>query len=165
MKRYLILIILAFAFIMQTCTKKEPLIGEAFSHVKGISDTWLLTNVKQTDEIAESAALDVSDVMLGTDPSKIVFNEADRTYTLTSGTSIQYIPSSGTWAFDDDNYPTNVILTSGGNTYTLNLQKPVREKVDDILEFKYIRPIGDCVVLDKNKVGAVGYIYTYERKK
>ncbi|HMG16795.1 MAG TPA: DUF5004 domain-containing protein [Saprospiraceae bacterium] len=165
MKRYLILIILGFAFIMQTCTKDEPVIGEAFSHVKGISDTWVLTHVKQSDEIAESEPLDVTDVMVGGDPSMMVFNEANRTYTLTSGSSVQFIPGSGTWAFDDEKYPSNVVVSSGGNSYTLNLQKPVREKVDDVLEFKYIRPIGDCAVLENNKVGAVGYIYTYQRKK
>ena len=165
MKRYPILLILAFVFIVQSCTKDEPVIGEAFSHVKGISDTWVLTSIQQTDELAESAPLDVTEVMLGADPSTIVFNEADRSYTLTNGSSIQYLPASGKWAFDDDNYPSNVVLTSGTNTYTLNLQKPIREKVDNSLEFKYIRPIGDCATLDKGKLGAVGYIYKYDRKK
>ncbi|MBL7831079.1 MAG: DUF5004 domain-containing protein [Saprospiraceae bacterium] len=154
--------ILLIAFT--ACKKEKFEIGTPFSKVKGISSTWELKEVWQTDEIAETAPLNVTDLMVGTTPSIITFTENGRTYNLQTGTSFQFIPDSGTWKFDDDEYPTQVTLNSSGNDYELALQKPVREIADNTLEYKYIRPIGNCTVLEGGKKGAVGYIYKYVRK-
>ncbi len=164
MKKYNLTIVLLAMLTFFSCKKDDFTIGTPYSKVKGISSTWVLSEVWQTDEIAESAPLNVTEFMLGADPTTITFTENGRTYSMNVGSSVQFIPQSGTWKFDDDEYPTSVTLTNAGSDYQLDLQKPVREIVDNSLEYKYIRPIGDCAVLENGKKGAVGYIYKYVRK-
>lgn len=164
MKTYNLFIFLTLIIAFSSCRKDDFEIGTPYSKVKGISDTWVLKEVWQSDEIAETPPLNVTDLMVGADPSTITFSENGRTFTLNPGSSVQFIPQSGTWKFDNDEYPSSVTLTESGNEFELTLQKPVREIVDNTLEYKYIRPIGDCAVLENGKKGAVGYIYKYVRK-
>ncbi len=164
MKIYKVLSILLGIVLISSCKKEEFNIGTPYSKVKGISAHWVLKEVWQADEIAETPPLNVSSVMVGDVPSTLSFTDQGRNYSMDPGSSVQYIPVSGTWSFDDEEYPTQVVLNNNGENYTLHLKKPVRELVDTTLEFQYIRPIGNCVSLSGGKTGAVSYIYKYIRQ-
>lgn len=151
--------------LLPACQKDNiPPLGTPYSQVTGISDNWKLTGIVQVDELTGGTLrqLDVSSLLLGSNPATAVFSASDRTFSAAANDSRIYLPGSGTWAFDDDTYPTRLILTDGnGNVSELPLQRPVRERVDQNLVIKFTRPIGDCAELEKP--GAVSYIYTFTR--
>lgn len=146
-----------------TCKKEEaPPIGDSYSQVKGIQDDWLLTKVEIVDEVADpETAIDVSDLMVGATPSEIHFT-AD-TYTINPGTSRHFIPFTGSWRFNDNQYPTELILIDNTIEITLNHLKPVREIVDHILQYKFLR-LGDVCAREYQGKAVASYIYTYYRK-
>lgn len=156
---------LALLALLPACQKDNiPPLGTPYSQVEGINDDWKLVGILQVDELTGGTLrqLDVSSLLLGGNPATATFSSGDRTFSATPNDSRIYLPSSGTWAFDDDTYPTKLILTDGnGNVSELPLQRPARERVDQNLVVKFTRPIGDCA--DIEKPGAVSYIYTFTR--
>lgn len=160
-----LILFLAVAALLPACQKDNiPPLGTPYSQVQGINDNWKLTGIIQVDELTGGTfrQLDVSGLLLGSNPATANFNASDRTFSASANDSRIYLPASGTWAFDDDTYPTRLILTDGGgNVSELPLQRPVRERVDQNLVVKFTRPIGDCAEIEKP--GAVSYIYTFTR--
>lgn len=143
-----------------------PPLGEPFSQVEGINGNWELVSVMQLDEINGDAdePFDVSNLMIGNQAATLTFRSSERSFSAQTGDSRLFIPETGSWAFDDDKYPTKVMLDGGGSSqFELALQAPVREQVDEFLIYKYIRPLGDCVA-DIEQAGAISYIYKFQRK-
>ncbi len=101
----------------------EP-IGTPLSYTEGIAGSWKLESVMLTDEIAASAeepnaATDVTPYFNFSDYA-VSFN--GNNFTIEAGNAPNFINmTSGTWAFDDPNYPTKVILTDGEQTSELAL--------------------------------------------
>ncbi|MBK6546007.1 MAG: hypothetical protein IPG12_12145 [Saprospiraceae bacterium] len=145
------------------CKKEEaPPIGEPFSQVQGIQDLWILSKVEMVDEPTDpETAIDVSELMLGTTPSTILFNATS--YMIDPGTSIHHIPFIGNWKFNDNQFPTELILTTNNEDINLQHLKPVREIVDKVLQYKYYR-IGDACAGTFAGKPVISYIYTYNRK-
>ena len=149
------------------CKDDTTPIGEPFSQVEGINDTWQLTSIQQTDELnkGDDQALDVTTLMGGVEPAIIVFNSADFTYTLAAGTMRNFFPTSGNWFFDNNDFPAKITLENNGTQVELDLQAPIRrESGEDNLIIKYIRPIDGCKELDSGQIGAVGYRYNFLRQ-
>jgi hypothetical protein len=157
--------LLLFGF--SACQETKDLVLEApMSKITGISDTWKLSKVVQADlltNIPERSELDLSNLYIGTEPMSISFT-ADGNYTLTPGTTLNYIGGSGTWSFNNNDYPTQINLVSNGVNTTLQLFAPTRE-VDNTLE---VGAIQYCSVPDNNGVlqatPAVGYMYIFDRQ-
>lgn len=160
------LLLLCLGLCLSACQPDDiPPIGEPLSQVRGINGKWRLTNVVQVDELKTGSGnrLDVSDVLLGAQPAVIEFNSNDFKFEVTPGSSKIYFPISGTWAFDDNDFPTVINLTVHNAAYPLQMFSPVREFVDNTMRVKYIRPFCPGVSVD-GKTGAVSYIYTFERQ-
>jgi len=150
------IIILITAFLAISSCKNDRLqLAPAASKIAGIQDDWTLNQVIQIDEISQRE-LDVSQVYIGTSPMQINFkiNGTDTTYSVVNGTSANYLGNSGTWKFDDINYPTKLIINHNGNDYQLPLIRTVREG-DPNLEFRYTK-----VCSGKN---VVSYKYIFKR--
>ncbi len=163
--KYLYPILLALLFTQ--CKEELKPIGEPFSQLEGINDTWQLTSIEQIDELdkGDNAPLDVSNIMMGTQAAIMTFNSSDFTYTLTPGTMRNFFPTNGTWFFDDNDFPAVITLENSGAQFECKLQAPIRrESGEDELVIKYIRPIGNCTVLEDGLKGAVGYQYRFMRQ-
>ncbi len=159
--------LLLFAVLCFQCKDESPPIGTPFSQVEGINDTWKLVSIEQTDELnkGDDEALDVTTLMGGTEAAVITFNSADFSYTLEAGTMRNFFPASGSWFFDNNDFPAKITLENGGTQIELNLQAPVRrESGEDNLIIKYVRPIDGCKQLEDGKIGAVGYRYNFLRQ-
>jgi len=159
----IVLLIISVIVVVFSCADDDiPPIGTAFSQVSGIQDDWTLVAVKQVDELtgSEDNTIDVSSVIIGNTPATITFNATE--YNSNTGSSKILFPSSGRWSFDNNEFPSQINVESGGNQISLIMQAPVRENVDEKLSFKFVRPFGTCAGVE-DKVGAVGYIYEFQR--
>jgi hypothetical protein len=159
-------LLLLLGLWMSACKPDDiPPIGEPFSQIRGINGEWKLTAVSQVDELKSGSGntLDLSELLVGADPAVVKFNSSDFSFSVTPGTSKIYFPLGGTWAFNDNDFPTVINLTVNNEVAALQMFSPVREFVDNELRVKYIRPIGPCADLD-GKAGAVSYIYTFVRQ-
>jgi len=134
-----IMIIVAGLSILGSCKKDRPELPPPSSKIIGIQDDWILSKVIQVDEITQKE-LDVSSVYKGRDPMKINFKitGTDTLYSVIPGSSANYLGTSGKWKFDDNTYPTKVIITHDGNDSYLPLLRTIREG-DPTLEFKYTK--------------------------
>ncbi len=142
-----------------SCSEDRPKLGPPSSKLAGINDTWVLTGVEQLDENAtRNNILDVSSVYIGSIPTEISFDSDSFTYVVIAGTSPNFMGDSGTWSFDDNNYPTLFTITHDGITERCSLNRTVRT-VDQTLEFKYSRYCDP----DLSKK-TVSYNYTFTRK-
>lgn len=157
------ILIISSLLLISACKKEIKPIGEPLSHVNGIVDSWKLVSVNQVDELNDKSSnfIDVSSIIMGSVPATLTFN-ADKTFSLNAGTMRNFLPTTGTYAFDDDRFPSKLILTDSGGDTVLDMLSPVREIVDPMLEVKYVRPINGCADLE-GKRGAVGYEYYFER--
>lgn len=143
----------------------EPELGVPFSKVEGINDQWILESIVQVDLLTSASqnSVDVTRIMLGDDPAEIEFSSADFTFDLDAKSSKIFLPESGSWSFDNNDFPSLINMESQGQSTSLSLLAPVRAEVDEYLYFQYTRPIGDCAVLEEGE-GAVAYKYRFKRK-
>lgn len=89
-----------------------------------LNGKWILSNATQVDEKSlTKETIDITDFYtaeLGSQLPNITFNTAAKTFTSdTTGVIVKYFGTGGTWAFDDDNYPKKIILTTGSGTVDL----------------------------------------------
>ena len=145
------------------CREDNGELAPPESKLEGINGAWELETIQMTDELQpRSNAVDVTEYMLGSDPAWVTFNNSDFTFSLDQGDSRIFLPESGDWQFDDDLYPTMVILDHQLGTDSTILQRTVRPS-DPILSIKYIRPSEDCNRFAGLK-GTTGYIYSFKRQ-
>lgn len=169
MKNYQILIIsiLSLSVLFLGCKTDTPEIGEPFSKIKGLSDDWELIQLKHTDVLSKSDEnfVDLSAKFIGNTPMRMSFSN-DFTFSITPGTSFNKFPmANGTWAFDDNDFPTKVMLSGDGETVELQLLEPVRERVDLFFHFEWLRKYQtDCVPLEPDTEGQLSYTYKFERR-
>jgi hypothetical protein len=139
------------AFVLQACKPKEVFEpGDPFSSLKGIHGTWAIDQVLQVDKLSTKSdnSLDVSSFFMGASPLEITFNSDDFTWSVAAGDAPNYLGASGTWSFDDNDFPSVINIVEGSATRTFTLNRPVREQVDQYLDFTMERPAcnGDVAV-------------------
>ena len=155
--KFVVFTLLAFVLIWSACDDQEiKPIGEPYSQVSGIQDSWKLVEVIQVDELTKSrnTELDVSAFYVGSNPAIITFSSSN--YQTESGSSRVYFPENGAWQFDNPEFPEKIVLDNG----IFEMLAPVRETVDHTLHVKYTRPAADCL---PDGVEAVSYVYKFER--
>ena len=154
--KYLLLLLLTGLVVMTACDPERATLEPAGSKLDGINDTFTLTSVVQVDQITSEFdnTLDVSSAFIGATASTITYSSSDFTWTYTPGDSPDYLGAGGTWAFDDNDFPTKITMIEGANTYDLTLLRTIRPS-DQTLEFQ----------LDKTCYGApnLSYQYTFTR--
>ena len=121
-----VIAVLAAALITPGCKAKTGEFQEAYDHQAAISHSWKLTSVVQIDKLVNpQETMNVDSYMLGANAAEISFN-ADYSYTLTLNDSKIGIGTTGSWEFDDPDYPSVVLLSSNGKTYRMNLESSIR---------------------------------------
>ncbi len=166
MKNIVILILCIMTISIWSCKTDNPDFGEPFSKIEGIADDWELVQLKVTDMVTKNSnnSVDVSAFSIGGTPATLTFS-TDFTFTGNAGTSKMYIPINGSWAFDNNDYPTQLILTANATSYTLDLLAPVRERVDQYLHFNFVKPYTlECVPADAETSGNIAYEYKFIRR-
>lgn len=115
-KRYAILASVFAALLLTGCKPESSgELGEPFDKVAGISGTWQLNRFVQKDlnnPIKEERDLSQFYIREDITPLQITFNAADRGYAVAIETGKNYFGEEGTWRFDNDTYPTYIILTT-----------------------------------------------------
>lgn len=154
---------LAFTLVLTNCkpdVKGE--LGEPFDKVKGLSGHWELGAFSQRDEnnpIKEIRDLTEFYVDGINTPTQFNFNSTDMTYTIIPGPGRNYLSPSGTWKFDNAEFPTELILEGTTDTLTLKLGTAPRE-FDQSIKLELPRY---CVDLLGVPTPTVTYIYTINR--
>ena len=164
-KIYLLFVLMLTAFVVSNCKKTEHTLDSPASKIEGINGSWELYSVIQVDETdLAKAERDLSVFYLGdgsTDVMIITFNSSDFTFEIEIGEiGRNYLPTSGTWEFDDNNFPKFIYLTDDEGIVTeLELQSSTRPQ-DQQLKFSFNR---SCTI-EGILTQYVGYRYEFNRK-
>jgi hypothetical protein len=146
---------LSIGLVMVGCKPEELVLDPAPSKLDGINDTFTLVGVTQIDFNAAPGAteqVDVSGVFIGSSPATITFNSADKTFSYATGSSLDFLGATGSWLFDNDDYPTKIEMNNGSAVYDLILVRTIRPQ-DQFLEVEMARGCG----------GGFGYQYKFQR--
>lgn len=159
---YFIVLIVAFA----AC---EPVeygeLGDPFSKIEGIEGSWKTTEVIQVDEtaLAQGGLYTEQDLtaLFNFSNYTITFNvDADSmpsTFTVITGGAPSFIDTTGTWSFNDNHFPTEVLFShsdSAGFTSKMRLITPPRDQ--NPLRMKFQRFSGGKLI--------ISYQYTFEKQ-
>lgn len=149
------LLMLTIGLVLAGCKPEELVLDPAPTKLDGINDTFTLVEVTQIDNNATpgtTESLDVSDVFIGSNPATITFSSADRTFSYSTGSSLDFLGASGSWLFDNDDYPTKIEMNNGSAVYDLVLVRTIRPQ-DPFLEVEMTRGCG----------GGFAYQYKFQR--
>ena len=136
-------LLLLLVFLVSACKPEELILEPAPSKLEGINGTFSLAEVIQIDPLilGDGNSLDVTRIfMTGTTPS-ITFNSDAFTFTFVPGDGPDYLGAGGTWAFDNNDYPTQINMDNGQGPYVLKLRHTIRPQ-DLYLEVDYERSCG-----------------------
>lgn len=150
------LAIMALAFVVSACKPEEIVLGPPPSKLDGINDTFTLSAVTQVDENARpgtTKTLDVSSAFTQGALPSITFNSADHSFSYSAGDAPDYFGASGTWDFDNDDYPTKITMSTGV-VYDLKLLHTIRPQ-DEFLDVELSRSCDGSA--------SVSYRYSFKR--
>jgi hypothetical protein len=119
------------------CKKKTREIGPVSSKLEGINDVWVLQQVKQYDPLNKDLILDVTEALTGATPIEMTVDSKNLTYTFNQPDPV-FMGTTGTWKFDDENYPTAIQFNEGSNVSNVKLIRTIRT-VDQTLELQLTR--------------------------
>jgi hypothetical protein len=129
--KVLIAVILSTSVLLSSCKPEvKGELGEPFNKVKGFTGTWEISQFVQQDvnnPINEERDLSEFYLVENEDVLRLTFNESPRTYSYTAGAGRNYFGNGGTWKFDNDEFPSFVILEDPADTLTLDLGSIVKE--------------------------------------
>lgn len=150
-KSAILALFLALLVGLTGCKPEEYVLEDAPSKLDGINDTFVLTRVLQVDQqtLNLENTRDISNFFIGETPARITFDSNTGTFTIDPGTTIDFLGTAGTWAFDDDEFPSMITMNNGTETYTLELLQTIRPQ--DELQ----------VQLDRNCSGELTTSYQY----
>jgi len=128
-----------------TACQEDYVLDPAPSKLDGIDGTFTVSQVMQLDPntFGEFNSLDITDVFVGDTPAQITFDSESGSFTYETGTTIDFIGASGSWAFDNNDYPTKITMIEGVNTFDLGLVNSIRPQ--DELVFQLDRVCGGAV--------------------
>ncbi|MES2780419.1 MAG: DUF5004 domain-containing protein [Bacteroidota bacterium] len=156
MKKYIYIMSLAIGLIAASCRKEYKEIGENPSKIDGITASWSLHSCQVIDKAATvEETIDITPFFTRTTRlPNITFamNGGTGTYTCdTSNVAYAFFGStSGTWTFDNAEFPQKVMLTPAGATTALEFPLAAT-----------IRPTDTYLQIDKNVWcgGAIKSVY------
>jgi hypothetical protein len=164
--KYLSLMLLLLTTVLVSrCNKKTYSLDPPPSKVEGLNGDWKLYKVIEVDEISLAKnERDISGFYIGDNTDSVLnitFNSPEKTFFITDGEiGRNYLPSSGTWTFDNDDFPQFLnLIDDEGEITRLKLQGPTRPQ-DMQLKFSFQR---FCIVDDEFKE-YVGYRYEFNRE-
>lgn len=156
-------LIAGISLLMWSCKPElKGELGEATDKVAAMDGEWEISAFKQRDEnnpIKEVRDLSEFYVVDGVTPTQLTFNSSDRTYSVVPGPGKNYFGSGGTWRFDDDFAPSEIVLETATDTFSLALGSMPRS-FDPLLSFELPRY---CTDASGNRTATVTYIINISR--
>lgn len=155
----LLLIAGLFLLVQTACKDDIKELAPPASKVEGIKASWVLDKCILIDE--QSLTRESNDITAfvsanGNAKSNITFTETNYTVDTAGLVYNVFESASGTWAFDNNSYPTKIILTpNNGNAFELPLGGPVRP-TDAFLRIKKMVNCGTA--------NAFSYNFSFIRK-
>jgi hypothetical protein len=141
-----LIIYLSILFFITSCTDDIPEIGEKANRKEQMVGTWQLEKFVQTDLKAKANAYpdfatekDLTNIFENnpyTDFS-ISFN-IDGTFTTETGNSFIDMLEAGSWAFDDNDAPSKILLNNGAENQTIVIGS-FANIIYNKIEFKIVR--------------------------
>ena len=131
------------------------------SPLAGIDGTWKVNKVLQYDELRVQKALpippiDVSEYFVKADSTFITFKASDKTYTTVTAFGKTNYLGSGTFSFNDPEYPTEIkLVTTDGKSLTMGVNRAIRPNYSSF-DARLIRKV--------NGKYAPSYTYSLQRK-
>jgi hypothetical protein len=128
------------------CKPEEIILDPPPSKLEGINGTFTLVEAIQVDPfvIAGDNDLDVTQAFTTDGVPSISFDASAFTYSFNPGGGPNYLGSNGTWAFDNNDYPTLVSMSTGSTQLDLKLLHTIRPQ-DEHLEVQLERSCGGTV--------------------
>jgi len=145
MKKLMVYMSVALGLLAASCRKEYKEIGEVPSKVDGITASWVLSGCSIIDKAATvEETMDVTSFFTqkGKLPNvRFVMEGGNGTYSCdTSDVAYNFFGGTGgTWTFDNNDYPTQVVLTPTGSTEPITLKLAAT-----------IRPTDTYLKLDKS---------------
>ena len=162
MKKTLILIsCIAIGFASCKPEVKGEL-GEVPSKMEGIRGMWEVSGFKQQDPnnaIREERDLSEFYVIDGQAPSRLSFNTDSMTFSVIPGPGKNFFGTGGSWAFDNNEYPTKMFLYTPADTIEALLGGAVRPS-DSKLEIQFE---SSCTQADGSKLITSVYTLIFNR--
>ena len=162
MKKY-IYIIASFTLLVYSCKPElKGELGESTDKVAAMNGNWEVSAFKQRDEnnpIKEVRDLSEFYIVDGQTPTQLTFNSSDRSYTVVPGPGKNYFGTGGTWRFDDDFAPSEIVLETATDTFSLAMGTMPRD-FDPTLSFELPRYCTDAL---GNRTPTVTYIINISR--
>lgn len=156
--RSISLIALLALVLFSGCKEEELTLDAPYSKLEGINGSFRLNAVTQVDELTSSTfnEMDLSSFFVRSTPMTISFDNSTMTYAVANADSLpNYLGASGSWAFDDPEYPSSITLTTSmGESVNLALGQTIRP-IESQLIFSVER---GC-----NGGKAISYRYTFDR--
>jgi len=117
---------------------RDAELGEPFSKIEGLTLTqWEITSISIVDGADPArSSRDFGDFYLNGDSKLTLDFNDDGTFMVEVGDGLNFLPSDGTWQFDDPDYPTKIILNAATNPQELQLEAPTR-KIDQELKVRF----------------------------
>lgn len=162
MKKILYSIILAATMLSSCKPDVKGELGDPADKIAGINGQWEVSAFVQQDPnnpIREERDLSEFYVVPGETPTKLTFNKEDRTYAVVPGPGKNYFGTGGTWAFDNEQFPTYLFLYNDTDTIQTLLGSIVTER-DNFLNIELENACTDAEGVET--VTAV-YRFTFSR--
>ena len=157
------LFILGLAVIASSCKPEvEGELGEPFDKVAGMSGTWELSTFLQKDlnnPIKEERDLSMVYINGVDQPLRLTFDATERTYQVEITNGRNFFGTDGTWSFDNDQYPTTLILDNATEVLEMNLGSVVRT-FDNELSIELDKA---CINTEGDITQTVIYIFNFNR--
>ena len=159
----------ALLILVLALTSCEPLeygeLGEPFSKIGGIAGTWKVIEVIQVDEtaLAQGGLYTEQDLtgLFNFSDYTITFNvdagSQPSSFDVVTGGSPSFIDTSGTWTFDNNDFPTEVWLKHPDSTKYSSMMRLIAPPRDQSqLRMKFQRFAGGKLI--------ISYRYTFEKQ-
>jgi hypothetical protein len=142
MKNIIQIAALSFLLVsfMGGCKKKNQDLDGPSSKLEGIQDVWVLDQVQQLDPSNKDLIIDVTDVFKDSTPIELDVNSSDFTYSFNRPNPL-FLGTSGTWKFDDNQFPTEIEMSGDAGVETVKLLQTIRT-VDPKLKIQLTRFCG-----------------------
>ncbi len=153
MKNFFYFLVLLIGFV--SCKPEPPQeIGQQYSTAEGISGVWTISDVLITDEaFPVKLKRSIGDYFQTEAPVfQITFNEDDRSYIVeNTGNARHFFGAGGMYGFDDETYPTQLLLFTSGDTITMKFNKATRE-IDPMMNISHVRKACEKAYINYNYV-------------
>ena len=145
------------------CKDDEAEIGEPFSKSEGLTaKDWVISEVFLVDESNPAKPeRNISPFYTSGENLLAISFNADGSFKVTAGDGLNFFPAAGTWSFDNNDAPKQIILVStGGETTIAPLGGPTRIS-DQQLKINFVKR--SCPKDGEDKP-ALGYRLVFNRK-